>query len=221
MLATSTSKSEELNIWKTDQTCFNTSTHYSVLQNTFSLLLKSASFRKMTVSPHPQRHCLFQALIIIAFEKPDYTLLSVPIRVNDTLSKPFLTNVFSAAIGVIWAALTAVSVLYMVQYRLIDSSAVPAFCFVSFILTQITVLNECKREQSMFDRNVRVNGAYAALLAILLVFFLLVFLVPSVGKLFGVVPLNIYGVCGAVIPCIVVTLVYEVYKLLGEKGDKA
>lgn len=50
MLATSTSKSEELNIWKTDQTCFNTSTHYSVLQNTFSLLLKSASFRKMTVS---------------------------------------------------------------------------------------------------------------------------------------------------------------------------
>lgn len=163
----------------------------------------------------------FSALIIIAFEKPDYTLLSVPIRVNDTLSKPFLTNVFSAAIGVIWAALTAVSVLYMVQYRLIDSSAVPAFCFVSFILTQITVLNECKREQSMFDRNVRVNGAYAALLVILLVFFLLIFLIPSVGKLFGVVPLNIYGVCGAVIPCIVVTLVYEVYKLLSEKGDKA
>lgn len=49
MLATSKSKSEELNIWKADQTCFNTSTHYSELQNTFSLLLKIASFTKMTV----------------------------------------------------------------------------------------------------------------------------------------------------------------------------
>ncbi len=162
----------------------------------------------------------FAALIIIAFEKPDYALLGAPAKISDKLARPFFKNLFSAIIGLFWAVLTVISVLYMVQYRLVDASVISTCCFVSFVLTQIAMLNECKREQSIFDRNVRVNGAYVALLSMLAVFFLLIFLVPSVGALFAVMPLSIYGVCGTILPCIVVTLVCEVYKLIGGKAEK-
>jgi magnesium-transporting ATPase (P-type) len=159
----------------------------------------------------------FAAMIIISFEKPDYTLLGAPSKISDKLSKPFVKNLFSAIVGLFWAVVTAVSILYMVQYGLVDIMAIPTCCFVSFILTQIAMLNECKREQSVFDRNVRVNGAYVVLLSVLVIFFLLIFLVPAVGELFAVLPLSIYGVCGAILPCVVVTLVCEVYKMLGRK----
>jgi len=162
----------------------------------------------------------FAAMIIIAFEKPDHTLLGAPSKISDKLSRPFFKNLFSAMIGLFWAIVTALSVLYMVQYGLVDTSAIPTCCFVSFILTQIAMLNECKREQSIFDRNIRVNGAYVVLLSVLIVFFLLIFLVPAVGELFAIVPLSIYGVCGAILPCVVVTLVCEVYKMLGKNGTR-
>ncbi len=159
----------------------------------------------------------FAAMIIIAFEKPDYTLLGAPSKISDKLSRPFVKNLFSAIVGLFWAVVTAVSILYMVQYGLVDASAIPTCCFVSFILTQIAMLNECKREQSVFDRNVRVNGAYVVLLSVLVIFFLLIFLVPAVGELFAVLPLSIYGVCGSILPCVAVTLVCEVHKMLGRK----
>ncbi len=162
----------------------------------------------------------FAAMIIIAFEKPDGSLLRASTKISEKLAKPLMMNLFSALIGVLWAIITAISVLYMVQHNLLDINAVPACSFISFILTQLAMLNECKREQSMFDRNMRINGAYVALLLILVLFFLSIFLIPSVGKWFSIVPLSIYGVCCAVLPCVIVTLFYEVYKLLGGRDEK-
>ncbi len=161
----------------------------------------------------------FAALIIIAFEKPDWALLGSHEKISDRLSRPLFRNVNSILIGVFWAILTAASVLYMVKYRMIDLADVSTCCFVSFILSQLTVLNECKREQSAFDRNVRLNGAYVSLLAVLGLFFLMVFLLPQVGIWFSVRPLSLYAVCGSILPGVAVTLCFEVYKLIADRRD--
>lgn len=159
----------------------------------------------------------FASLIIIAFEKADYTLLGPPIPIGNKLKKPFLSNLNSALIGVLWASLTVVSVLFMVQNQLITVTAVPSCCFVSFILTQISMLNECKREQSVFDRNVRINGAYVVMLLVVIVFFLLIFFVPTIGTLFSIQSLSFYAVCGAVLPSFTVILCCEIYKRITHK----
>jgi len=161
----------------------------------------------------------FAALIIIAFEKPDTSMLGSAFRITERLEKPFVHNILSLLVGVAWAVLTLFTVLFAVKYRLMSPEQISVGCFLSFLLTQIAVLNECKRERSAFDRNVRVNGAYLAMLGVLAVFLTVIFLLPGIGKLFSVVPLTAFGLCAALVPALAITLCYEFYKLISQRNS--
>ncbi len=165
----------------------------------------------------------FAAIIIIAFEKPDHSLLRYQSNVADKLSHPLRKNPEAGLFGILWAALTAVTALMMTGYGIMPRESVTSFCFVSFMIAQIALLNECKREQSIFDKNVTVNGAYLTMLILVGAFLAASFLFPSFGGLFGIVPLTKYVVLALFIPAVAITAVYEIFKAITapKKGENA
>ncbi len=156
----------------------------------------------------------FAAIIIIAFEKPDHALLKSPSSVGEKLMSPFLKNPEAGLFGLLWAAVTALAVVMMTRYSLMPVGSVATYCFVSFIIAQISLLNEAKREQSIFDKNVRLNGAYLTMLLVVTAFLTLSFLVPSFGGLFGITSLNKLTVLALFIPGAVLTVVCEIFKAI-------
>lgn len=162
----------------------------------------------------------FAAIVIIAFEKPDYSLLKLPSSVGEKLEKPFVKNPEATLFGIAWAAATALSAILMLKYGAISDAALCTFSFVSFIIGQIALLNECKREQSVFDKNVRVNGAYLLMLGVVALFLLLGFLVPSIGAMFGITSLGKIPALVLFVPAMILTVIYEVYKAIMGFGLK-
>lgn len=159
----------------------------------------------------------FAALIIIAFERSGTTLLKMPSHITEKLTKPLTRNIGYIVIGLFWAAVTLAAAFYMKGIGLITDEAFPTCCFLSFILTQIAMLNECKREQSIFDRNVKINGAYLALLAVVVSFAVLLFLSPGFGALFSVTVIPAEAYIGIAAVPVLITLCCELYKLINLK----
>ncbi|MBQ7779328.1 MAG: cation-transporting P-type ATPase [Clostridia bacterium] len=163
----------------------------------------------------------FAAIIIIAFEKPDYSLVKASSNVGGKLHNPFIKNPEAALMGILWAVVTAVSAVMLTKTSVMPESAVTAYCFVSFIIAQIAMLNECKREQSVFNKNVRVNGAYITMLVVVIAFIAFAFALPSFGELFGIVPISPYAALALLIPAVILTVAYEIFKAITRpKGDK-
>ncbi len=156
----------------------------------------------------------FAAIIIIAFEKPDYSLVKANYNVADKLQSPLTKNPESLVMGVLWAIITAVSAVLLTRLSLLPQSACAAYCFVSFIIAQIAMLNECKCEQSAFAKTVRINGAYIMMLLVVVLFLIFSFVFPSFGELFGIVRMPIYASLSLFIPAIILTLVYEIFKAI-------
>ncbi len=159
----------------------------------------------------------FAALIIIAFERSGPALLKMPSHITEKLTHPLIKNAESVIIGIFWAAATLVAVHLMLKKDIITDMHVPVCCFLSFILTQIAMLNECKREQSIFDRNVKINGAYIAMLLVTVAFLLLAFGNSKVGLWFSIEPIPPYAIIGIICVPIVITLCCEIYKLFTSK----
>lgn len=160
----------------------------------------------------------FAALIIIAFERSGAPLLKMPSHITDKLTKPLTRNAGYIIIGLFWAAITLASAFYMKHIGLITDGSLPTCCFLSFILTQIAMLNECKREQSIFDRNVKINGAYLALLAIVITFVVFLFVSPGFGSLFSVTAIPPKAYIGVIAVPVLITLCCELYKLMSERS---
>ncbi len=156
----------------------------------------------------------FAAIIIIAFEKPDYSLVKASSNVGEKLKNPFINNPEAALMGVLWAIVTGLSAIILMRASLLTDETVTAYCFVSFIIAQIAMLNECKRENSIFDKNVRVNGAYLSMLLVVAAFIGLAFAIPSFGELFGIVRLSPYVALALLIPAVIHTVLYEIYKAI-------
>jgi hypothetical protein len=158
-------------------------------------------------------------MIIIAFERADHSALGNGATVNEKLKKPMSRNVDSVLAGLLWVVLMLLSILYMFRYRLIVADQIPTCCFIGLLLSQLSILNACKQEKSIFDRNVVVNGAYLTMLAVLIIFFVLVFLLPPFGGLFGVRGISIFAFCGAAFPTIAITLFFEVQKRINNHKE--
>ncbi len=161
----------------------------------------------------------FAAIIIIAFEKPDYSLVKASSHVGDRLQNPFIKNPEATVLGILWAVVTSVSAIILMKTSLMTEATVTAYCFVSFIIAQIAMLNESKRETSIFDKNVRVNGAYLSMLAVVAAFLAVAFAIPSFGELFGIVRMSPYVALALLIPAAILTAVYEIFKaIIGPKN---
>ena len=189
------------------------------------LLVFAAIFLGVTALTPPQILFLglvvdFAAMIIIAFEKPEHTLLKAPAKIGDKLERPIRGNPESLLYGVLLAAVILLSCRFLVECGYLSEELQNAFCFFSLLLSQIALLMESKRETSIFARGARFSGAFAILLTVLLFFLLFAFTLPSFGGWFGLSPLPTAAMLAAFAPPFLLILFFELGKLFGRTREK-
>lgn len=154
----------------------------------------------------------FAAIVIIAFQKPEYSLLKRSDDIVERINKPFVKNPETPFFGVLLAATVSLCAVMMLNNGLLSASSTASFCFISCLISQIALLNESKQENSIFDKNIRVNGAYVSLLLIIAIFVVLCAVSPGFALLFGVGGLGKLALLGAFIPPFILTIIIEIYK---------
>ncbi len=162
----------------------------------------------------------FAAIIIIAFQKPEHSLLKRNSDLGNKISKPFTRNPECVFFGIILAAAISIITVLLTRYGLLEAATTSWFCFITCIITQISLLNECKRENSIFDKNVRVNGAYVAMLVLVTAFIVLNVTLPGFAELFGFASVGKYALIAAFAPALLLTLLFEIYKTICGFGIK-
>lgn len=154
------------------------------------------------------------AIIIIAFEKPDPLLLKEHKSVSKKLEHPFLYNPEASLFGILLAVIVSLGGAILLKQSVLTQANIGTYCFVSFVFAQIALLNECKRESSSFDKNIKVNGAFLSMIAMLSIFLVCGFVFPSFGELFGICKISSKAFVMTFIPAAVITLVYEFFKII-------
>ena len=160
----------------------------------------------------------FAAVIIIAFQKPEPILLKRNDDIVVKINKPFIKNPETAFFGIFLAASTAFATVILQNHGLLNSDATSSFCFISFLIAEISLLNECKQENSIFNKNIRINGAYVAMLTVTLTFIVLCVTLPEFAALFGIVRLGKYALISSIAPAFGLTVLYEIFKSITGYG---
>ncbi len=161
----------------------------------------------------------FLAVIIIAFEKPSHDMLYLDSISSERLLSPLRSNISSVILGVIWSVLAYYIPIFLRQYGIIQSDIQASTCvFLLFIITQIFVLIESKKEKSLFILNVKLNRMFVSVVVSLAILLLLVFVISPLAALFNVTSIPLLAWCGVLITPVTVLIIYEIYKLISNSN---
>jgi len=83
-------------------------------------------------------------------------------------------------------------------------------------LSQFAVMTEIKKEKSIFVANIKISGVYMLTFAALVCFIAACFLIPAFGALFSVTALDLFGIFAAVLPSILMIMLFELYKVINK-----
>ncbi|MCR5263639.1 MAG: cation transporting ATPase C-terminal domain-containing protein, partial [Clostridiales bacterium] len=156
----------------------------------------------------------FAAVMIIAFERPSHDILRSEENTSGSLTRPLAHNVTCVAFGLFWAgAAVAAPLLADSTVFALEPAQTGSAVFIGFLLAQAVVLSETMKSRSVFMPNVKFNFIYAGVIAALIAFVAVSMLTP-LGASFGITALPAAGWLCAVIPPLVLLLVYEIYKIL-------
>ncbi len=160
----------------------------------------------------------FAAVICAAFSKPPHDALNIRDDAEKALDK-FLTVNLRPILFALFEAVTILSLPSVVKLLgfSLNSDEFMSVCFISFTICQLINLTEYAGERSIFSANLRLNIIYALFILALAGTIAASLLIPSVGKILGVVPLGLVpSICCAVIPLLMLAL-HEVFKLITKK----
>ncbi|MBE6563797.1 MAG: cation-transporting P-type ATPase [Ruminococcaceae bacterium] len=153
----------------------------------------------------------FAAIVVLAFEKPESDVLQLSGKRAGGLALFFKENLHRMLFGVVWAVLSYAMPALLEHQGFVSHEQALSAVFLSFLATQAVLLAESMRNGSLFAAKKNVNGAYLLYLLSLILFALLCTLVPPVGALFGIVPLNRYALIGLLAVPLVMLLMHEIY----------
>ena len=155
------------------------------------------------------------AVFTIAFQPPSLFVLKEKDNTEDIIKRPLIKNLPYIAIGFLWAAVTVLlPYIYRLNNIYIGSAELVSATFIGFIATQMIVLLEVKKEYSVFFPSVGFNGVGALMLVICVALVLISYYVTDFGNLFGIVPISSSGWLIAMIVPSVVTVAFEIFKLI-------
>ncbi len=156
----------------------------------------------------------FLSVLSIAFTKPGVSILEDYGQARRDLANRTRFFLRQALFGVFWAAMTILvpRVLSLMSYN-ISGEALSACSFISFTLLELVVLAEVKRKESIFlPSALRYNPFYAATAVLVLLFFAMSLYFPSLGKLFGILPLTRAMAVSILTVVLLVLSALEIYK---------
>jgi magnesium-transporting ATPase (P-type) len=155
----------------------------------------------------------FIAMIIIAFEgSGNRNLLK-----KDGFDELF--NIYKALpltflLGVAWGGSVVILPLILNLLKVDSLTVQSSVVFIGFILSQIAVLNEYLKDDSIFKTGVRFNRAHLLMLIAVVGFFAAAFTVPFIGNLFGIVFPGWINLLISLIPTVMVIAIFEIQKAI-------
>ena len=154
------------------------------------------------------------------FEQPARDILSDRADTEEKLRHPLRHNIESLLFGLLLAALSAATPVILGKMGInADRQMLSSAFFWGFILTQLILISEVKKDGSVFmsvSFN-RVNG-FAILMSA--AFIAASYIIAPFGNLFGIVrPAPLYMIVTAACPAITL-IVYEIYKIISNSGRR-
>ena len=155
----------------------------------------------------------FIAMIIIAFEHPENKNVLKKdgfeelVNINKALPLSLLSGI----------VLGGSVIILLLVFRLCgyeSSSIQSTVLFISFILSQIAVLNEHLKDDSIFKPTVRFNRAHLIMIVSVLVFLTAANLIKVFGNLFGIVFPGFIPLLLCLLPSVLIIIVYEIQKAI-------
>lgn len=151
------------------------------------------------------------AMVIIAFENAS-NKETLKKENNEDLS----TIQAKLPLCIVWGlvcGLTLASTPYILNLMGFTTTYIKStVIFLGFIFTQIAVLNEVIKDDSMFKPLVRYNRAHLILIILLVGFLPIINFVPTVSKLFGTTQIGVIPYIVSLIPSIIIIIVFEIHK---------
>ncbi|MBQ4575997.1 MAG: cation-transporting P-type ATPase [Clostridia bacterium] len=157
------------------------------------------------------------SVMVISFEKPARDFMLYKVDTEKRLRQPLPYILQSVIFGLFWAVLmTSPSLVSMMWELNIPDAQLSTTAFIGFLLSQFAVMTEIKKEKSIFVANIKISGVYMLTFAALVCFIAACFLIPAFGALFSVTALDLFGIFAAVLPSILMIMLFELYKVINK-----
>ncbi len=158
----------------------------------------------------------FFAVMIIAFERPDYKSLRRTSNVYERLSNPFSGIGRSLAYGTLWGAVTCVVTSLLCK----DEKTAATVIFASVILSLIVSVGEHRSEYSVFSRYRRISAAALLFIGASLGLIILCTVMPEAANTLGIISPTPYSLLISVIPPVILLAVYEFDRFLSSNSEE-
>ncbi len=159
--------------------------------------------------------CDFMAVFVLAFQKPEEDALRSGINVSPYLKRPFRENFPSFLMGVCWgcAAIVASFFSELAGFAETDLQS-GAVLFLTSTIISVLMLFSVQREEFVWKPGLRMSAVQVLYLLGLTELFLLFFIFPRFGTIFGVVPFALPACMVIAIVCILMLILAECIKML-------
>lgn len=156
--------------------------------------------------------CDMGAVALIAFERHDMDVIGWQKRDKESGKRTFAPIAPYFFISVLWS-LVVVSIAGTPIFVSLGDR-ITCVMFISYIISQMVLLTEVAREDSMFKGRFRMYTVYPVYFLVIALFFLVCVMFPSVGAYTGVfMPEGIEWALAFIIPAVLFILI-EFYKLV-------
>ncbi|MBQ3100472.1 MAG: cation-transporting P-type ATPase [Clostridia bacterium] len=155
----------------------------------------------------------FAVVLVIAFQPAPLRILSQRENTEERLERPLMHNFRPMLFGLFWGVISIAAPLTLsFMGKEITGEALTSHVFISFVLTQLIVSCEVLYEDSLFKRGHMLNRVLVLLWLGCATVFVLMYLIPEFGALFGVTRiLPIQWICVFSVPVLMLAM-YELYK---------
>lgn len=155
----------------------------------------------------------FVAMIIIAFERADNRIL-LKKDSSDGIQSIYKSLMFPILSGVVWSGSVVVLPFILNLIGIQSAAAHTSVVFISFIISQIAVMNECMKDGSIFKPSVKFNRAHLIMIFLVGAFLFITNYVSSIGILFGIEFPGWISIVVALIPSVLMIITYEIQKAI-------
>ncbi|MGM9626031.1 MAG: cation transporting ATPase C-terminal domain-containing protein, partial [Eubacteriales bacterium] len=162
----------------------------------------------------------FLSVFIIAFQKPSPDVLRLSYDAEPWLAHPIRTNIPSVLTGITWAC-TAISASFFASLAGFTGSALScgSVLFVTSAVISILMLFSVQREDFIWRPGVRMSALHAIYLLAVIELFLLFFLFPKFGTVFGVASFSPAALLIIFVFCLIQLVLAECIKMLARMRE--
>ncbi len=157
----------------------------------------------------------FLSVFVLAFQKPMPDVLRTATDAEPWLKHPIRSGIPQILTGAAWAC-TAITASFITQAAGFAEGAlsVGSVLFVTSALISVMTLFSVQREDFVWSPGVRMTALHTLYLLTVIELFLLFFLFPTFGTVFGVAPFSVASLIVIGILCIIQLILTECIKML-------